>query len=181
MADIQHYERILKKTRGAAIPKLLMILLYAAILGGWVALAFAVALNVAIIFLAPLSLLAVILLTWKYTSVEYEYSFVAGTFTFSKIYGKKKIRTVFECDLKMLVSAKPYDSSKTISEDGKVISAIPDTSPNPCLCLFEDGDSNKYFVVMDCDEMTARILKFFKMSAVDRQLLRQVESLHKEV
>ena len=176
MADIQHYERILKSSKGvnASLPKVLMLILYAAVLAAWTALAFITAFNPGVLLLAALTLVALILPTWKYTSVEYEYSFISGTFTLSKVYGKSRIKRVFESELKMLVSARPLDTSKMpTKEDGQVIDGLPDGAEFPILCVFQDGDENKYFLLIDCDEVTARILKFFKMTALDREIIKR--------
>ena len=171
MADIQHYERILKKSTLPA--KLLMLLLYTAVLAAWTVLGVITAFNPGVLLLAVLTLVALILPTWKYTSLEYEYSFVSGTFTLSKVYGKSRIKQVFESELKMLVSARPLDTSNMpTKEDGVVIHGLPDGAEFPIVCTFEDGDENKYFVLMDCDSVTARILKFFKMTALDREIIR---------
>ena len=183
MADIQRYERILKRSQGfgAVRPRLTMILIYGVFFALWAVLAVITAFAPAVLVLAVLSMLILILPTWKYTSVEYEYSFVAGTFTFSKIYGKSRIKQVFESDLRRLVSAKPMDISNVPSkDDGRIINCLPDGAVFPVVCLFEDGDENKYYVLMDCDAMTARILKFFKISAVDREISRCAIATEKE-
>lgn len=176
MADIQRYERILKKSSGTTA-KLLMLLLYTAVLGAWTVLAFITAFHPSILILAVLTLVALILPTWKYTSVEYEYSFVAGNFTLSKIYGKRRIKQVFESELKMLISAQPLDTAKMPDkEDVRIIDGLPDGAEFPVLCVFQDGDENKYYVLMDCDAVTARILKFFRMSTLDREIIKRASA-----
>ena len=183
MADIQRYERILKRSDGAGAirPKVTMLLLYGAVLAVWVVLAIMAAFSPAVLILALLSMLVLILPTWKYTSVEYEYSFVAGMFTFSKIYGKSRIKQVFECELRTMVYAKPMDISNGFTkDDGRIINCLPDRAEYPVACLFEDGDGNKYYVFLDCDAMTARIFKFFKMSAVDREIVRRATTSERE-
>lgn len=176
MADIQRYERILKKSSGTTA-KLLMLLLYAAVLGAWTVLAFITAFHPSVLILAVLTLLTLILPTWKYTSVEYEYSFVGGNFTLSKIYGKRRIKQVFESELKMLISARPLDSTKMpTKDDGVVINGLSDGAEFPIVCVFQDGDENKYFLLIDCDEVTARILKFFKMTALDREIIKRASA-----
>ena len=172
MADIQHYERILK--RSTPTSKALMLLLYAAVLVAWTVLAFITAFNPGVLILALLTLVALVLLTWKYTLVEYEYSFVGGVFTLSKIYGKSRIKQVFQSDLKMLISASPLDGTKSpAKENGRVIDGLGKRAEFPIVCVFQDGDENKYFVLMDCDSVTARILKFFRMSTLDREIVKR--------
>lgn len=172
MADIQYYERVLKKKEPRG--KLLMLALYLVILSVWFVVAIRYALNAAIILLIPLSILIAVLLTWKYTCVEYEYSFAAGTFTFSKIYGKSKRKTVFSADIKSLVLAKPYDPARdTNLEYSAFIGAIPSReAQNPCICIF-DVDEKRTCVLLDCDELSAKILRFFNASAVDRDIFKR--------
>lgn len=179
MADVQHYERVLKKKKGVLASRLILILIYLFIFSVWFVVTVRFGLHIAVVVLAPLSIVIAVLLTWKYTKVEYEYSFVAGSFTFSRIYGSKKRKTVFEAELKTLVSVIPYDTVKFSPKDdnGTLINAVPDgASPNPCVCLFEDGDGKRYHVIIDCDGMTARILRFFKASALDRSVFERITS-----
>ena len=171
MADIQYYERILKKKEPKK--KALMIAIYLGILSVWFVVAVRYELNAAILLMIPLSIIIAVLLSWKYTNVEYEYSFAAGSFTFSKIYGSSKRKTVFSADIKSMTLAKPYDAQRDGNMDHSVfINAIPQaTAKNPCICIF-DIDDKKTCILIDCDEMSAKILKFFNASATDREVLR---------
>ncbi len=179
MADIQSYERVLKKKQTGL--KVALIALYAVVAGVWLVLAVRVGLHPAMILLAPLSVVIAVLLTWRYTNVEYEYSFMAGTLTFSKIYGKSRRKTLLEVDIKSLSSVFPYNE-RTASKisDGKRVNGIPSsTSENPCVCAFEDENENKVYFVLDCDEQSAKIFKFFNPSATDRAIfdaLKRIES-----
>lgn len=179
MADIQYYERVLKKkeTKGKA----LLIALYVLILSVWFVVAIRYMLNAAIILMIPLSILIAVLLTWKYTCVEYEYSFAAGTFTLSKIYGKSKRKTVFAADIKSLILVKPHDPLRdTHLEYSEFINAIPSkVSQNPCICVFE-VDEKRTCVLMDCDEMSAKIFRFFNASAVDRDIFKRTADTAQE-
>ena len=173
MADIQHYERIIKKQKGNFVSRALCILVYVFIFSVWIVISAKIGFSAAIIPLSVFSVIIAVIITWKYTNVEYEYSFTYGTFAFSRIYSSKKRKAVFEADLKTLVSAVPYrDDPKVSSKEGiKLINAIPYcSSSNPCICLFEDTDGKKHYIIIDCDAMTLKILRFFKMSAVDREL-----------
>lgn len=175
MADIQYYERILKKKEPRG--KALLITAYIVMLSVWFVIAVRYALTAAIILMIPLSIFIAVILTWKYTCVEYEYSFSAGTFTFSKIYGKSKRKTFFSTDLGALTYAKPYDAERDgNAEYSKFINAIPtDNAKNPCICVF-NIDDEKIGLLFDCDEMSAKILKFFKASAVDRELIKRASA-----
>ncbi len=167
MANLQYYERVLKTKKPSATRrgKILLICAYALILLSWVVVALVSGLSASLLMLIPMLALTVSVLTWKYTSVEYEYSFAAGIFTFSKIYGKAKRRTVLEGDLRALVSVTPYtERAQNDTHAESITNALtPMECQNPYICVFEENESS-YAVILDCDEMTLKIFKFFKPS-----------------
>ncbi len=172
MADIQYYERVLKKQGASArlLPRLLMIAAYVVLLSVWFVIVVRIGLSASLLMLIPFSVLTVVLITWKYTSVEYEYSFTAGVFVFSKIYGASGRKNVFEADLRALVSAEPLSEGAlarvgVTPTDARV---LPD-SPNDCLLVFSEHEK-KSAVIIECDQMTVKILRFFKPSAVSTAL-----------
>ena len=172
MPDIQHYERIIKKVRGTLFLRIFFIFIYSLICAFWIGLA--LRFGLVLLVFAPLFVFIAYTFTWQYVNTEYEYSLVAGTFSFSKIYGGRRRKNFFEADLKFLVSVVPY-SEALIKKGETVINAIPDgQAVNPCVCLFEDGGGKKYRVIIDCDAMTFKILKFFKPSAIDRRVAEKI-------
>ena len=183
MADIQSYERVLKRRAEGKwlLGKLLMIFLYLVILSVWFVVAVRFGLNPAMLLLAPLSVVIAVLLTWKYTCVEYEYSFMAGTLTFSKIYGKSRRKVFLEADIKSMISVFPYNdstASKTAPDDGDVlIDGIPSkASQNPCVCFFESDNGKKTYFLFDCDEQTAKIFNFFNAAATERSIFERLKN-----
>ena len=173
MADIQSYERVLKKKDIGA--KILMIVIYVLIAFVGLLALIKFGFKPQIIVLIPLLLVAIVKLTWRYTQTEYEYSFLAGTATVSKIFGNSSRRTVVEFEIRSILSLSAHDSRNTskISADSekKVLIAIPHKGcVNPCMCVFEDDKKKKTYLIIDCDEMTAKIFKFFAPSATDRNI-----------
>jgi uncharacterized membrane protein len=172
MADIQSYERVIKNKSFKA--KIFMIFIYALILllGLWALLKFGI--KPELVVLIPLLLGAIIALTWRYTQVEYEYSFMAGTATFSKIFGNSSRRTMVEFDIKSIISFSVYDqrAASVIESDNKkkVIHAVSKDCKNPCVCVFENDSKEKTYLILDCDELTARIFKFFASAATDKNV-----------
>ncbi len=167
MADIQYYERVLKtKTPSSTLrTKLLLVVAYAAILVIWLIIVLAAGLSASLLMLIPLLALTVSLVTWKYTSIEYEYSFEAGVLTFSKIYGQAKRRAIFDADIKTLVSVTPYtERAASDTRADRMINALSLTDcENPYICVFEEHEQRRA-IILDCDEMTLRIFKYFKPS-----------------
>ncbi len=168
MADIQYYERVLKaqKVSTKLWQKVMMIGIYLLLLTVWLIIIVRVGISASLLMLIPLSVITVVLLTWKYTSVEYEYSFAAGHFTFSRIYGSSKRKAIYDTELTNLVAFTAYSEKAADSLNvHKIINAIPDaTAQNPVICTFEENEQ-RTAVILDCDEMTLKILKFFKGSA----------------
>ena len=55
----------------------------------------------------PISLWIIVFITWRYVSVEYEYSLTSGTLTFTKIYGNRSRRKIFEMNVRDAVAIAP--------------------------------------------------------------------------
>ena len=179
MADIQHYERVIKPPKNGKplLYKILLLGILLVALSIWLVISVHFSVHIIIILLIPALLILATALAWKYTNFEYEYSFTAGQLTYSKIYGNSRRRMIFASDLRSLQAVVPYDRLKAdLSKDDKVITALPDiNSSNPCVCVF-DEDEKKTYLIIDCDEMSARIFRFFNPSATDRSLFDQFKS-----
>ena len=105
MADIQGYERVLEQDESVLKrSRILMIVLYGVIFTLLMLAAVLASLNPALLLLAPLGTAVAVIFSWKYTRVEYEYSFFGGVLTFSKIYSgssrstHSRSKTVFFMD-----------------------------------------------------------------------------------
>ena len=169
MADIQHYERVFSKKHAPKSLIPVLIVLYCLMLCGWVVLALLSAMNIALLLLVPAAVFLVAFVVWKYSQVEYEYSFEAGVFTFSKIYGKSNRKTVFEEELSNLTRVVSYENAEVPRGDKLINATTTLECDNPCVCCFRI-DENDVYVIIDCDELTARIIRSFKPSALDRSV-----------
>lgn len=63
----------------------------------------------------PISLGLIIFITWRYVSVDYEYSVTSGTLTFTKIYGNRSRRKIFEMKLKDAVRIAPLADQNEVA------------------------------------------------------------------
>ncbi len=168
MANIQYYERVLKTKKPSVIrrTKILLAAAYALLLAIWLIIVLISGLSASLLVLIPVLVLTVAFLTWKYSSVEYEYSFCAGILVFSKIYGSSGRKAVFEADLRTLVSVSRVSDDSTLRTDSTVtpVYALPSIgAESPYLLVFEKSEKQKA-IIIDCDEMTLKILRFFKPS-----------------
>ena len=70
----------------------------------------------------PISLWIIIFITWRYVAIDYEYSVTSGTLTFTKIYGNRSRRKIFEMKLKDAVRIAPLDLEIEGLNDSKKLS-----------------------------------------------------------
>lgn len=60
--------------------------------------------------LVPIFTWMLVFFTWRYVSVEYEYSITSGELTFSKIFGNRSRRTVLKLMLRDAIKIAPLDN-----------------------------------------------------------------------
>lgn len=168
MNDAPSYERIFKLPKNFKnfLPRIELICLYLAIAMAWLLLLIRWKLLSHLILLAPLSLLLVILLTWKYGSAEYEYIFSGGTFCFSKIYGKQKRKELLSLNLEKAVLIAPKTPDNLKKADGLNPEKVYHATVNPkaediWLIVFESDKKEKAteVVFFHADERTVRFLR----------------------
>ncbi len=127
------------------------------------------------LLLFPLSTVILILLTWKYLCVEFEYVLVSDCLFLSKIYGKKTRKAVLEVNLKHLLLAAPCtDEQRSRAEafsPGEMIHAEsrPD-SDELWLMVFEGEGGKRYLLYFDADETLIRFLRHANPRAVARDM-----------
>ena len=112
MNEFSTYEFVVKqKTEGKWIlARVGMIALYVAFVLAWVVIGikgFA-----ALLALVPVTLWILIFFTWRYVSVEYEYSITSGELRFSKIFGGRSRRTCLTLQLRNAVRIAPLENAE---------------------------------------------------------------------
>ena len=98
----------------------------------------------------PLSLWLIIFITWRYVSVDYEYSVTSGTLTLTKIYGNRSRRKIFEMKLKDAVRIAPLeapleaDRATAYAPEREFVGVSSMSAPDIYIMLFELGnDKNR--------------------------------------
>lgn len=87
-----------------------MIALYVAYVLGLLILGFTAKIIVPLLALIPVTTWILVFITWRFVSVEYEYSITSGELTFSKIYGGRSRRTIVSLPLREAVRIAPLDN-----------------------------------------------------------------------
>lgn len=89
-----------------------MLLLYFCFVLAWVAVGFHFRIVVPLLALIPITTWMLVFITWRFVSVEYEYSLTSGELTFSKIYGNRSRRTVLRFHLRDAVRIAPLEDEQ---------------------------------------------------------------------
>ena len=149
-----------------------MILFYIAFVAGWLAFGFTLSLFVPLLALIPISTWILVFITWRYVSVEYEYSITAGELTFSKIYGGRSRSKKLTLKLRDAVRIAPLEDEQeaaraTAYHPEREFSAISSLrAPDIYFALFE------YKYLEHGKEKTRRAIFYFEATARALQICR---------
>lgn len=97
----------------------------------------------------PISLWIIIFITWRYVSLDYEYSVTSGTLTFTKIYGNRSRRKIFEMKLRDAVRIAPLDleieaaRATDYAPEREFVGVSSMSAPDIYIMLFELNDSKR--------------------------------------
>ena len=128
--------------------------------------------NPYLIALVPVTLWMVIWLTWRFTQVEYEYSFFSGALTVSRVLGnrtRKKLTEVRIQKFSSVFQATELNQSKVEAfAPANTIYAVSEaTAENIWVALWEDAESGKrQALYFEPNEKAIQILKYYNASAM---------------
>ena len=180
MNEFSTYEfAVRQKSEGKwRLARIGMILFYVAFVAGWLTFGFTLSLFVPLLALIPISTWILVFITWRYVSVEYEYSITAGELTFSKIYGGRSRSKKLTLKLRDAVRIAPLEDEQeaaraTAYHPEREFSAISSLrAPDIYFILFEyafrEGGKQQKRRAIFYFEATARALqicRFYNASA----------------
>lgn len=121
--------------------------------------------------LVPLSTWMLIWFTWRYVSVEYEYSFVSGTMTLNHILGGRNRKKVVDIRIKNAVAIAPYDGEYIKTAEQYAPEKTYDfcssmQSPDLYFLLFETDNARRGIVYFEATKEALRILRYYNSSTV---------------
>ena len=143
----------------------------------WVAVCFLIGgttrLLVPLLALVPLSLWVLIFFTWRYTDVQYEYSFFAGELTVSRILGNRFRKELVKVHIKDLQRVMPYrenvDAVERFAAQESVFAASAVDADGLFAALWQDDEKNKSFCLyFEPDEKSLKILHYYNAIAMTR-------------
>ena len=179
MNDIQGYERLLKQKTNKNTVCLRTGLIFAYLLWAGIFITLMlkyIGLNAPMIAFIPISTAIIVLLSWKYTYVEFEYSFAGGTFYLSKIYGKKTRKQILEADIASALLIAPCDDkyiaeAERLSPDRTVHAESSDRASDLWMLIYDEDKDCRVLVFFEADERSLKYLRHHAPRVTAREKL----------
>lgn len=152
-----------KSDRELVMKKIIFVAIYVLSVIAWLVFGLATKEFIVAGVLIPITLGLLIFITWRYTSVEYEYTVVSNTMTVSVIYGKKSRKRILEIPLRdavliALLDDDTEEQAEKFSPHGVVPACSDINNENIYVILYEqDGERNVVYL-----DMTNEMLKCLK-------------------
>ncbi len=167
MNNSQTYEKIVKvKNTGKHLAKkVTLAMCYLLFFAFWLSVALDSSTHFAAILLAGvLSTLLLIIITWKYLQLEYEYAFWYGRMSVSRIYGKKKRKTLLDIDVKHIIMiAEATDENiqraEHLSPKRRIISVSSENADSLWLAVTGEPNAPRNLVFFEADERLLGMLR----------------------
>ncbi len=123
-----------------------LILFYALYVLGILFLGMKYSLIAPLIAFIPISLWVIVFITWRRVAVDYEYSVTSGVLTFTKIFGNRARRKIFEMNIKDAVRIAPLGNADVASRgaayrpEREFVGVSSMSAPDIYFMLFEVND-----------------------------------------
>ncbi len=162
-----------KSDRELITKKIIFVSVYVLSVIAWLVFGLATKEFIVAIVLIPITLGILIFITWRYTSVEYEYTVVSNTMTISVIYGKKSRKRILEVPLRDVVMIALLDDdtekrAEKFSPHG-VVSACSDINNENIYVILYEQDGERNVVYIDMTDDMLKCLKRINPSACIRR------------
>ncbi|MBE6699635.1 MAG: hypothetical protein E7584_05310 [Ruminococcaceae bacterium] len=120
----------------------------------------------------PLSLWIIVWLTWRFTQVEYEYSFFSGELTVNRILGnrtRKNLTKVRIQNFSAIFPATELNQSKieAFAAENTIFAVSEAGAEGIWVALWDDAESGKHQALyFEPNEKAIKILKYYNASAM---------------
>ncbi len=123
----------------------------------------------------PLTTWILVWLTWRYVSVEYEYSLTGGVMTLSKIYGGRTRRRVADITVKDASLIAPFEGdyitrAERYAPERTVDLTVDLQRPNVYLMLYETAEQRRGILYFEATDKALRILSYYNRATVIKDL-----------
>ena len=182
MSELHTYETVVaEQGAGARLRRIAWILGYVFFFSLFIVLSATQGLSFPILTLGALATGGVVLFTWKYTGIEYEYSLVGNQLSVAKIYGKRKRKPLLEIDLKRARLIAPCTEEYRKEAEGmsptQVTQAISkEDAPNRWLILWDDEEDDTLVLIFEANDRLLSALRRENPRAIPREVKISVGS-----
>lgn len=166
MANSQFYEKVVKVKNAKQTAKFISgILFYFLYIFIWVFMGILNPERSILIFSAGiLSCLLIIIITWKYFFIEYEYSFCQNMLSISKIYGKRKRKALLEINMQKLIlissaTDETIQKAENLNPEKRIIAVSNEYAENIWLLVTGEENEPRILIFIEADERILNILK----------------------
>lgn len=164
--DSQNYEKLFpqRPVGRALLSRIFLIACYLIWLSIWFVVFVRVAFSPALLILSLALTVLLVIVSWKYVQVEYEYAIYGGSFFVAKIYGKKKRKELLELDLKQAILIAPR-TEEYLSEadrmklDGILWAVSSPKAENIWMIVYPHGEKCASLLFFEADEDSIRLLR----------------------
>ena len=120
--------------------------------------------------LTPLLTWLLVYLTWRYVSVEYEYTMASGTVSFTHIYGRRSRKPIFETKIKEFTKIAPVTDAYANDYAAKDIEITYEfrgsqKTPDAYFATFTNEQGKKGVVFFEMTNKALKICRFYNPSA----------------
>lgn len=172
MEEFLTYEHVVKKTRRGL--RIAAIIAYIVFFAGTTVLLLGFRAPTVLLVLPPLVTLALIGMTWRYLSVEYEYSMTGGEMTLARIFGGRSRRVLARLDIRNLVAVAPFDGeyierAKRYAPEETLDFTTDLQSPTVYYALYETEKKRRGILYFEATDRALGILRYYNPTAVTRR------------
>lgn len=160
------------KSSRLTLKKALLILAYIGYVAGLLLLGTTTKLILPLLALIPITLWIIVFFTWRYTQVQYEYSFFSGEMTVSRILSDRFRKPLAKVRIAQLSYVLPYEDAyagqiERFGAENTVFAASSASAPSLYVALWEDPDSKKrYALTFEPDAHALKILRYYNAAAL---------------
>ncbi|MBQ1229432.1 MAG: hypothetical protein IIX80_00210 [Clostridia bacterium] len=154
------------------LKKALLILAYVGYAAGLLLLGTTAKLILPLLALLPVTLWIIVFFTWRYTQVQYEYSFFAGEMTVCRILGDRFRKTLVKVPIALLCAVLPYEEDfteqiKRFDAQDTIFAASSLSAPSLRVALWKDpDDGRKLALLFEPDDHALKILHYYNAAAL---------------
>ena len=154
-----------------------LIALYALWAVGLLLIGARVKLILPLLALIPVTTWMLVFFTWRFTQVEYEYSFFSGEMTVCRVLGGRSRKQLAAIKIRDLAAVHvcadeaSVDKIDAFNAEHVVFAASSTESPSLCAALWNDEETGTFALYFDCNEKAAKIIRYYNASAGDLRKL----------